>query len=156
MRSKTLINILALVALAGLTAFVVVTLMNSNDQIVNSRTNIDTEKNLFDKKNVAEEITVLENNLIDLRAKKAFLEGGISENEKSSNELGEIILLLRQQRKLLVSDVAALDDKKVELGMILSNIRGNISDEKSNDEMMKNEMMKNRRLTYRCESMLTI
>jgi cell division septum initiation protein DivIVA len=112
MQSKLLINILASVALIGLTAFVTVTLTTVDKQNVSNRNTQEIE-NLFVKNlRLGQENEVLEKKLIDLKEKKAFLEGGISENEKSSGELDAIILLLGEKRRLLLSDVEILENKK--------------------------------------------
>ena len=112
MQSKLLINVLALVALIGLTAVATVIVIPFDEHELSIEKNKEIEKLAGKTAKLVQESELLENELIGLKEKKAFLEGSISGNEKSSIELGEIILLLGEKRGLLVSDIEMLESKK--------------------------------------------
>ena len=118
MQSKLLINILASLALIGLTAFVTVKLTTVDKQNASNRNTQEIEKLFVKNLRLDQETEILEKNLINLKEKKAFLEGGISENEKSSGELDAIILLLGEKRRLLLSDLEILENKKGALDLM--------------------------------------
>ena len=122
MQSKFLINILAFCALIGLSAFLTVRLVSFNEEAVNTE-NSEKIKGSVSKGVLAKkERELLEDNLLVLKEKKAFLEGSISENEKSSIELSGSILLLEEKRRVLVFEIEKLESKKVTLAATLSKL----------------------------------
>ena len=145
MQSKLFINILALLALIGLTVFGTVKLTGLDQQDVTTEKNEKIETIVVKNLNLSQEVELLENNLIALKEKKAFLQGGISENEKSSIELGEIILLLGEKRRSLVSEIKMLENKKLNLDIAVSDLvekSDNVNEVLSNNDKNKNEEIK--------------
>ena len=146
MQSKLLINILASLALIGLTVFVTVKLTVLDEQVVTTEKNEEVEGIAVENLKLSQEVELLENNLIALKEKKAFLQGGISENEKSSSELGEIILLLGEKRRSLVLEIKMLQNKKLSLDIEVSDLlekSDNVNELLSNKDTKKNEENKN-------------
>jgi hypothetical protein len=122
MQSKLLINLLALVALMGLTVVATVIVIPFGEHDLSVENNKEIEKLVGKNAKLLQESELFENELIGLKEKKAFLEGSISRNEKSSSELSEIILLLDEKRGLLASDVEMLESKKAILETTVSQL----------------------------------
>jgi len=122
MQSKFLINILAFFALIGLSAFAAVTLFPLNQETKNTENSKKIKGSVSNRVLGEKERELLESNLLVLNEKKAFLEESISENEKSSSELSDSILLLREKRRVLALDIEKLESKKVTLTATLSEL----------------------------------
>ena len=122
MQSKFLINILAFCALIGLSAFATVRIFSLNEEAVDTKNSKKIEGSVSKRVLSEKEHELLENNLIVLKEKKAFLEGSISENEKSSSELNDNILFLKEKRSFLVSEIEKLESKKVTLTATLAKL----------------------------------
>ena len=122
MHSKSIINILVLFAVVGLSAFVTIKLTSLDEKHASFEQSDELENLAVKNLKLQKESTILENNLINLKEKKAFLEGGISENEKFSGELDKIIQLLGERRVLLVSDIKMLELKKGALTSLVTEL----------------------------------
>lgn len=122
MQSKLLINILGLIALIGLTGFALVKLTSNDINDVSQNKTKEIAKFTTNSLGLEQSIELLENNLTALKEKKGLLELRISENEESSNQLREIILLLGEKRKVLSSEIVMLERKKTTLGALVSDL----------------------------------
>ena len=122
MQSKLLINILALFVLIGLTAFATIRVIAFDKKSARVDNTEVIESIIVKNQKLEQETMLLVKNLRALRENKAFLQGGISENQKSSNELNKDILLLSEKKRLLVTDIKILENKKVTLDAKVSDV----------------------------------
>ena len=123
MQSKLVVNILALVALLGLTTFGVVSIIDFNDTIIDQRKISDKSKQVIENHDIVDANVNLQTNLIKLKEKNKSLQESIFQNEITQGALVESVLDLENEKALVVRELEALEKKKLELSAILFNLQ---------------------------------
>ena len=108
--------------MVGLTAFATVKIVGSPDQNLEFDETIESTKIVIDRTSTMEDVKLLEITLTELTGEKAFLEGSISENKKTQNELDGLLLSLEKKKVLLMAEVKSIEYKKGELNDTVINL----------------------------------
>ena len=131
MQSKIVINILALVALAGLVTFSVFAIVDfENSELDNKRT-VGENKAVFENKKVVAQTKDLQANFIQLTKKNEMLQKALTDSRSTQATLGEVLLDLENKKALVVTELEGLEIKRVKLNNTLLELRRDLETEKN-------------------------
>ena len=133
MQSKIVINILAICACSGLTAFFALNTIDFINALASEKGAIERQELLREEDVIAKQTETLLANLNQVIAKKEALEKSIAERVISRTELQETLSNLENEKVLAISDVKALSTEKLKLTSILKDLREQIEDKKTTE-----------------------
>ena len=129
MQSKIVVNILALVALAGLALLGVSAIVDLENSEPDKQRTLDDNKVVLENQKAAVQTIDLEENLIELTKKNEMLQKAVTDNRLTQATLGEVLLDLENKKALVVTELEELEVKRTKLNNTLLELRKELKKE---------------------------
>ena len=150
MQSKTVINILAFIALIGITSFGALTILGYNDAVREENLRVKNNEVMLNNSKIFDRTLALQASLSELRQENDTIKNNVLENKKSLEEANSKLVDLKNEEQKLLNEIAMLTNKKSKLNEFLFELRKEIDTAKTsqavNLETNNREISNNRNL----------
>ena len=143
MQSKIVVNIFALGALAGLTTFGMLAIVDLEHAKLDKKRILDHNKMVIENSKTSAQTIELQANLIELTKKNEILQKTVTDYRMERDTLGEVLLDLENKKALVITDLEELEAKRINLNNSLIELREDLKKE-TNLKAVKVEVQKER------------